>query len=131
MLVSVRLTLLLLTTASLMDASPKTLLKGAVVDTEGAVIRGAYVFVHWDRSGSHVGLKSNVGLKSDLVLETDANGKFASELPPGFYDVFTSAAAFSPDCRKIRIKLEETVIYEAKLNADPLVIKEIGDSAFH
>jgi hypothetical protein len=111
-------------------ASPITQLKGVITDSEGAAIRGAHIFVHWDQSGAKAGLRSNIGLKNDLVLETDTRGEFAAELPPGFYDVFASATAFSPDCRKIRIKSGETMIYKTQLKADPLVIKELGDSPF-
>ena len=107
--------------------SPKALLKGVITDSEGAAIRKAHIFVHWDQSGAHVGLESNVGVKQDLTLETDEKGQFTVDLSPGFYDVFVSATAFSPDCRKILVKPGETAIYNAKLNMDPVVAKEIGD----
>lgn len=101
-------------------------IKGKVLDSEGASISGARVLIHWDHSGAGVGLSSNVGLGEDLVIGTDANGDFTPELPPGFYDVFVTATAFSPDCRKIRIRLGETATYTPKLKADPLVTKELG-----
>lgn len=98
-----------------------------VVDSEGAAIRGAYVLVHWDASGAETGLKDNVGIKHDLAIETDGEGRFSAQLPPGFYDIFVSASAFSPDCRKIRVKQGETAIFETRLKVDPLVSKEIAD----
>jgi hypothetical protein len=84
--------------------------------------------VHWDSSGSTVGLSGNVGINNDPFLKTDASGHFATELPPGFYDVFVSARAFTPLCRKIRIRTGETFTYNPRLNVDPLVIQEIGDT---
>jgi hypothetical protein len=53
---------------------PKTGLKGTVTDSAGAPIPGAYIVVHWDSSGSGVGLVTNVGLKQDLILKTDRKG---------------------------------------------------------
>jgi hypothetical protein len=104
----------------------KGLLKGTVVDGEGAAIGRARVLVRWDPSGAHVGLVTNVGLPEDLAVETNKNGEFSSEVPPGFYDLFVSAMAFSPECRKVRIQPGETANYEFKLKADPLVTKELG-----
>ena len=112
---------------SLTLASDTTVLKGTITDSEGAAIRGARVLVHWDQSGARVGLKSNVGLQQDLILETNAKGEFRAELHPGFYDVFVTANAFSPQCRKIRIKPGETATYNTTLKADPLVTSEMGD----
>ena len=118
----------LLIIPALVLASAASELKGVVTDSEDAVIRGAFVIVHWDRSGTAVGLKSNAGLKQDLILETDAKGEFGAELPPGFYDVFVAATAFSPECRKVRIKVGERATYSPKLKADPLVTNETGDT---
>jgi len=118
----------LLAFVSLALASPMTQLKGVVTDSNGAVIRGAHILVQWDPSGSGVGLRSNVGIKQALMVETDARGEFEADLPPGFYDVFVSASAFSPECRKVRIKPGETATYNPRLKVDALVINETGDS---
>jgi len=66
--------------------------------------------------------------RQDLTLETGPRGEFGAELPPGFYDVFVAASAFSPDCRKVRIKPGEVVTYNPSLKVDPLVASELGDS---
>lgn len=108
-------------------ATAQGTLKGTVTDSEGAVIRGARVLVHWDSSGSDVGLKSNVGLKTDVTVHTDDRGEFTTSLPPGFYDVFVSANAFSPTCLKARIIAGKLSIQKLKLQASPLVTKELGD----
>lgn len=107
---------------------PRALLKGTVTDSEGAAIRGAHIIVRWDPAGADVGLQNNVGLKHYLDLVTDKKGVFASELPPGFYDVFVSATAFSPECRKVRIKPGLTFVYKARLRVDPRVTRELGDT---
>ena len=109
-------------------ASPMTQLKGVITDSEGAAIRGARILVHWDRSGADVGLRSKVGLEKDLAIETDVRGQFTAKLPPGFYDIFVTATAFKPQCRKIRMMPGETAAYNVKLKPDPLVTKELGDT---
>jgi hypothetical protein len=106
-------------------AQPK--LSGTVTDTEGGAISNALVRIHWDSAGSTVGLKTNVGVRQDVVLMTDGNGSFSVELPSGFYDVFVSAMAFSPDCRKLRIQqVPQNVRF--RLKVDPLVLDELGDT---
>jgi hypothetical protein len=100
----------------------QTHLSGMVRDSEGAVISGAHIFIHWDPSGSEVGLTTN---KQDLTVTTDDNGSFSAELPPGFYDVLVTATAFSPDCRKIRLKAGQTATFNAKLNVSLIVVKEL------
>ena len=106
---------------------PPNQIKGSVVDSEGAAIRNARILVHWDPSGADVGLRTNVGLSSDITVGSDAKGKFATEVPPGFYDVFVTATGFSPYCRKIRVNLGESPTVEVSLSVDPIVTKELGD----
>jgi len=100
---------------------------GAVTDENGGAISGAMILLHWDSAGSTVGLDSNVGIKKDLVLTTDEKGGFAAELPPGFYDLFVSAMAFTPTCRKIRLIGIATAEPTFRLKADPKVSRELGD----
>ena len=78
-------------------------LSGIVRDSEGAVIANAHVVVHWDPSGSNY-LKDDIGIKEDIAATTDSSGHFSVELPPGFYDVFVTAMAFTPHCDKVRVK---------------------------
>jgi hypothetical protein len=100
---------------------------GAVTDESGGAISGAMILLHWDSAGSTVGLDSNVGIKKDLVLTTDEKGGFSAELPPGFYDLFVSAMAFTPTCRKIRLIGIATAEPTFRLKADPKVTRELGD----
>jgi hypothetical protein len=109
-------------------ASSQNRLRGVVTDSEGAIISGAHVFIHWDASGSKVGLTTNIGIKEDRELISDAKGLFSTELPPGFYDVFISATAFSPDCRKIRIINGSAADFNPRLKVSTLVTKELGDT---
>jgi hypothetical protein len=85
------------------------------------------VLIHWDSAGSTVGLTTNVGIKEDLVIRTTGDGTFKVDLPPGFYDVFVAAMAFSPTCRKIRINQGQNLEVALHLNADPLYTAEMGD----
>jgi carboxypeptidase family protein len=121
--------ILLAGAASALAASARTTFRGIITDPEGAAIRGARILVHWDPSGAAVGLKSNVGLKQDLTIETNERGEFVSDLPPGFYDVFVSAAGFTPYSSKVRLRPGEPATYKAKLKPDPLVARELGDTA--
>ncbi len=104
---------------------PKLSMKGEVRDTEGAAIAGARIVVHWDPAGSRVGLTSNRGIEKDLQLIADQSGNFDADLPPGFYDLFVSASAFSPSCTKIRVKAGMPVTYTTKLKLNGLVAKEL------
>ena len=107
-------------------AQSRTDLSVTVLDQLGAVISNAQVRVHWDPSGSNVGLKDNVGVAEDQVLATDKTGHAKINLPPGFYDVFVAAPAFTPQAFKVRLKKEpQGVLF--KLKVDPLVTAELGD----
>ena len=104
----------------------KASLTGFVTDSEGAVIKGAEVLVHWDPSGSTVGLTTNVGIKEDLHLKTNDEGRFWTEIPPGFYDIFVTWSAFTPECRKIRLKAGDSGRVSFALKPNALVTAEIG-----
>jgi hypothetical protein len=62
------------------------------------------VIVHWDSSGSTVGLRDNIGIKQDVIVVTDASGQYSANVPAGFYDVFVSAMAFTPIAAKVIVK---------------------------
>ena len=102
-------------------------LRGTVTDAPGAAIPSALVLIHWDSVHADTGLSSNVGIKTDLALHTDEHGRFEAALPPGFYDVFVSAKAFTPFCRKIRIVTAPPKEMKIRMEVDALVIKEIAD----
>jgi hypothetical protein len=105
----------------------ETRLSGAVTDMSGTPIANAMVLIHWDSAGSTVGLTTNVGIKQDLVIRTTSNGGFKIDLPPGFYDLFVTAMAFSPRCRKIRIQPQKGLGITLRMNVDPLYTAEMGD----
>jgi len=117
----IRFTVLLLFAAASARAAT---LSGTVRDSEGAVIPNAHVVVHWDPSGSNY-LKDNIGIKQDVAATTDSSGQFSVELPPGFYDVFVTAMAFTPHCDKVRVKNKESRAYEVKLKISPVTSKEM------
>src|SRR5437870_814780 len=97
-----RLLLFMLTVMTPAIAFGDTQFKGTVKDPSGAPISGAMVFIHWDSAGSKVGVSDNLGIRADLAIRTKEDGTFNTDLPPGFYDVFVAAPAFTPTCRKIR-----------------------------
>jgi len=113
-----------------LSSQQKSLLNGEITDELGAAVSQSRVIVHWDSSGSQAGLKSSVGISEDLILLTDEAGKFSTELPSGFYDLFVSSAAFSPACQKIRLKQESPLSVKFKLKANPLVTKELGHQIY-
>lgn len=100
--------------------------KGIVADSSGAVLPEATVRFHWDPAGSTVGLTSNVGIARDLVVKTDQQGRFKADLPPGFYDVFVSAMAFTPVCRKIRVAPTRVQELTFSMSVEPLYTDEFG-----
>jgi hypothetical protein len=108
-------------------AAPQSAINGQITDSEGAVISNAGVLIHWDSSSSGLGL---TGIKQDVAVITDATGYYSANVPPGFYDVFVSAAAFTPVASKVRVKEGQTTTFSAKLNADPLVSKELGHEIY-
>jgi Carboxypeptidase regulatory-like domain len=110
--------------------APQTAITGQITDSEGAVIANARVLVHWDPSGSAVGLRDNNGIKQDVMVVTDASGHYSANVPPGFYDVFVSAMAFTPAATKVRVKEGQPGTFSPKLNADPLVTKELGHEIY-
>jgi hypothetical protein len=66
-------------------------------------------------------------MSADIVRETDTTGQFDVQLEPGFYDVCVMAPAFTPQCGKILLTKEADIQHDVHLNADPLVIKHLGD----
>jgi hypothetical protein len=102
-------------------------LSGSVTDQNGTPLSESFVVVHWDSSGSTVGLASNVGISHDLNLQTGKDGGYSVDLPPGFYDVFVSSMAFTPSCQKVRVWPGESTTFGPKLAVSPVVIKELAD----
>ena len=100
---------------------------GLVADSTGGAIPKAQITIHWDSSGSTVGLKDNVGLSRDLTATTNKAGHFAMAVPPGFYDVFVTAPAFTPIASKVRVKANIPARLELRLNVDPVVSRELAD----
>jgi hypothetical protein len=117
--------LVLLLCVSFVGGEPQSIIAGQIVDSEGAAIAQARVLVHWDSAGSTVGLTDNIGIQRDLVVTTDQSGTYSVNVPPGFYDVFVSATAFTPTAAKVRVKQARRTKYNSALKADPLVSGEL------
>jgi len=107
-------------------AQKQSTIMGTIADSEGAAIANARVIIHWDSAGSTVGLTDNIGIQTDLIVTTDKAGRYSIAVPPGFYDVFVSAMAFTPAAAKVRVKKGQQATNNAKLRADPLVMRELA-----
>jgi hypothetical protein len=90
-------------------------------------IPGALVFIHWDSAGSTVGVKDNTEVKTDLAIRTKDDGTFSVDVPSGFYDVFAASPAFTPVCRKVRIKPGVAGQLTFRMNPDLLYTAEMGN----
>jgi Carboxypeptidase regulatory-like domain len=110
---------------SSLSAEPGFVIAGRVTDSEGAAIPNARVLIHWDSSGSKVGLTDNIGITEDVRVLTNGNGEYSADVPVGFYDVFISAEAFTPIAAKVRVKQGHQTSFSVKLKVDPLVAKEL------
>jgi len=120
----------LLLCISQLSAAAQSVISGQVTDSEGAVLAKARVLLHWDPSGSTVGLTDNIGTTQDITVVTDASGNYSTSVPSGFYDVFVSAMAFTPTVAKVRVKQGQRATFSTKLRADPLVTKELGHEIY-
>ncbi|HKE21061.1 MAG TPA: TonB family protein, partial [Bryobacteraceae bacterium] len=121
------LVLLLLSLPATLIAFGETRFTGVVTDSAGTPIANAMVLIQWDSAGSTVGVTDNIVIKQDLVTRTDAVGTFSLELPPGFYDVFATAPAFTPTCRKVRIQAGKVEEIKFRMDAEPLYTAEMGN----
>lgn len=118
----VSLTLAIATCCFASTVNSRGIIKGRVVDSEGAVIKDAYVLFHPDPSGQITRLSG-----VDVTRETDAMGRFNLQLEPGFYDMCVMAAAFTPECHKILVTSGKVAKQDAQLKADALVTAHLGD----
>jgi Carboxypeptidase regulatory-like domain len=118
--------IVLLLCVSFVGAEQQSAITGQIVDSEGAAIAKARVIVHWDSSGSTVGLADNIGIQQDVIVTTGADGRYSAGVPAGFYDVFVSAMAFTPTAAKVRVKQGQHTAHNSMLRADPLVSRELA-----
>jgi hypothetical protein len=106
-------------------ADSKITLSILATDELGAVISDARGIIVEDASPGSV--KKNRQDPAEICLKTDVAGMAQAELKSGFYDLFVSSRAFTPQARKIRLKSDPQSRSVFKLKADPLVSAEIGD----
>jgi hypothetical protein len=100
-------TLALLVTGNA-SAQNQSGIKGTVTDkVEHAPIRNVFVLVHTNKG-------------NDMHVRTDGAGTYVVQLPPGVYDVFLSAAGFSPMCRKVEIQSNGMTSFDVVLEANTL-----------
>ena len=83
-------------------------LRGHVVDSEGATIKGALVFVH------------KQGPDEDtlrIAAHTDLSGDFVLPLEEGGYDILVTAPGFAAAVQTIPVAAKKTRLVEWKLKA--------------
>lgn len=82
-------------------------LSGSVTDlAENAPIKYAFVLVHGKAESANI------------IVKLDARGRFDVRLAAGLYDVFVAADGFSPACKRLKIVVGKTTVYDAKLQPD-------------
>lgn len=116
------LLVLVVLTPAVMSAETLT---GAVEDAMNTPIAGALLIIRWDPAGAGI-LGDNIGIKAEICVRTGDGGAFTVDMPPGFYDVFAAARAFTPGCRRSD-KSGPPAKITFRLNADPLYSAERGD----
>lgn len=90
-------------------------LSGVVLDPSGAVVMGVSIRIqHWeiDKSG-------HPALKEDSLVQSGQDGRYAINLKPGVYDVFTSFPIFSPVAKKVKVDAGKVCDFSPKLKIDP------------
>jgi hypothetical protein len=97
-------------------------LRGTLTDTVGATIPGAFVAVHPDTLGEASSEK-----RETKTLFSDANGIFGLIVEPGFYDVCVMSPAFTPECRKMNVKVGQLVSPRFRLRVSPEVERLLAD----
>ena len=115
----------LVSLASLSPVAPAATVRGAVVDSEGAAIAMAHIVVHEDGTGRASELTA-----PDVILQSDKRGQFSAEVEPGFYDVCVMAQAFTPHCRKVLVRENQTTNLKIQLEIDLEVIGKVVDKYF-
>jgi hypothetical protein len=95
----------------------KGLVKGTIVDSEGAVIGNAYILFRTDENE----------LGHRVELRTNNKGEFMASLPSGFYDLFIGAQGFAPYCQKVRTNEGQTQDLRISMKIDQLMLREHGD----
>ncbi len=80
---------------------------GSVVfDGDGLPISNAHVWIH-EQS------------KNEMVsIPLDKTGRFDTELPSGYYDVFIGAPGFAPFCQKLWVRTGEPTSLKIRLSYD-------------
>ena len=83
---------------------------GSVQGPLGVPIPGAHVALRWNFSGEPMCWndghckKTKKPSKQTLQVETDDNGDFSAQLPPGTWDVFIFRDGFVPACAQIFVE---------------------------
>lgn len=83
-------------------------IRGHVVDSVGATIKGATIFVHKQASNESA---------LEVAGQTDIKGNFTLELPEGGYDVLVTAPGFAAEVQTVPVRPGKTKAVTWALNA--------------
>jgi hypothetical protein len=83
-------------------------ISGRILDSSGAVVGGASIFVH--RTDS-------VDDKISIVAHTNSSGEFAVDLPEGGYDVLVTARGFKGGLKTVPVWNGKKATFELRLKA--------------
>jgi hypothetical protein len=111
--------------SSLSGAAQTVHVKGTVLDSMGAVISKAHVRIRFNTFTS--GTAENQRRPAEVALGTDKNGRFATDLVPGFYDLCVHSLAFSAQCKTVVVRPNHAPDLSMTLTPDPGIIAEFGD----
>jgi hypothetical protein len=111
--------------SSLSGAAQTVHVTGTVSDSMGAVISKAHVRVRLNTFTS--GAAKNQRRPSEVALGTDKNGRFETDLVPGFYDVCVHSPAFSAKCKTVVVRPNHAPDLRMTLKVDPDIVAEFGD----
>ena len=101
-------TVLVLLSPCISQTQEQSGIRGTIVDkSERAPIGNGFVLVHSRQTG-------------DRDVLTDRTGIYDIELPPGIYDIFISAAGFSPACKKLRVNAHKMTKFDVALEVNTL-----------
>jgi hypothetical protein len=98
-------------------------LRGAIRDSEGAVITNAHVLIR-----AYPAVQTAVANVKNTWLQADAKGVLDTKLRPGLYDICVLEPAFVPYCRKVYAEAGKALLFNVRLQADRVFTEHYADT---
>ena len=106
--------------SAVLSASPsvsaRTGIAGRVLDKAGAPIANAFIMIYREDAGSP---------ENTAKVVSDADGRFETDLYPGYYDVLIGAREFMPVCKRVEIVNSRVIRFSPKLVPDSEHLQDI------